>query len=327
MSKRTVFTTVTPLPPYMTRDLVIETLHSHSEMIELNPLVIRHQPCKAPAAATADEFHCSWYQLTDNVHYLPGGMLSSNVSYKACFHDLPRGLQTHVYAPTGLDIKEKWSVCGNLPHEPREPVELGLADAPREGLYLREDVDMRCNILMTSFVKKTLKKAHAVLVDRLVMKADLLKGKRDRESLPASFHLNQHPNTYHTSRHSSVSSPGQTLFPPNQGPGGSSPGISSQDLRLSGSQDPRLRYTSPLASPYYHPDSNNGDRMSGCGSTSGGEPSIHEQFAEAPSGYQYEQPPKRLSMPPPSRSPGIDGGFSYRKDEKEGKQPQIAELA
>lgn len=172
MSKRTLFTTVTPLPPAITRESVIETLHSHVEMIDLNPLVIERHPVKPPPSCTAEEYHCIWYQLTDKVQYLPGGLLSGNVAYNACFYDLPSGLQTHVYAPLGLDIKGKWSLGGSLPGEPKEVVELGL-NAPTEGLYLREDVDIRCNILLTSFVKKTLKKAHATLVDRLLAKSRL----------------------------------------------------------------------------------------------------------------------------------------------------------
>ncbi|PGH30627.1 hypothetical protein GX50_06621 [[Emmonsia] crescens] len=179
MFKRIIFTTVTPLPSYIPRDIVIETLHAHSEMIELNPLVIRHKRCKAPPNAPPDEFHCIWYELTDKIHYLPGGIIRGNVTYKACFHDLPRGLQTHIYAPTGLDIRNRWTVGGNMPGEPREPVELGLTNVPREGLFLREDVDMRCNFFAASFVKKTLKEAHAVLVERLIIKADLLKGKTE----------------------------------------------------------------------------------------------------------------------------------------------------
>jgi hypothetical protein len=187
MSKRTVFTTVTPLPSYIIRETVIETLHNHSEMIKLNPLVIRHERCEPAPVATADEFHCIWYELTDRISYLPGGVMTGKVTYKACFYDLPRALQTHVYAPAGLDIKEKWSICGNMSGEPREPVELGLVNAPREGLYLREDVDMRCNILMTDFVKRTLKRAHQVLIDRLVMKADLLKEKAAQASVRHSL--------------------------------------------------------------------------------------------------------------------------------------------
>lgn len=57
-----------------------------------------------------------------------------------------------------------------MPGEPREPRELGI-DAPREGLYLREEIDMRCNFLMASFVKKTLRKAHHVSSERIIAHA------------------------------------------------------------------------------------------------------------------------------------------------------------
>ncbi|TAQ84402.1 hypothetical protein B7494_g7265 [Chlorociboria aeruginascens] len=173
MSKRTVFTTLTALPPGMSRETVLETLHSHVEMIDLNPLVIERHPIKPPPTATPEEFHCLWYSLTDRVQYLPKRMASGKISYSACFHDLPMGLQTHVYAPLGLEIKGKWTLGGSLPGEPVQPVELGLG-APLQGLYLREDVDMKCNLMMTSFVKKTLRAAHSKLVDRLVVKAQIV---------------------------------------------------------------------------------------------------------------------------------------------------------
>jgi hypothetical protein len=73
----------------------------------------------------------------------------------------------------GVNIKGKWTLGGSLPGEPVAPVELGVG-APLTGLWLREDVDMKCNIMMTSFVKKTLKKAHSHLVDRLVIKAQIV---------------------------------------------------------------------------------------------------------------------------------------------------------
>lgn len=173
MSKRTVFTTLTPLPTGMSRETVLETLHDHLEMIDLNPLVQERHPIKAPPKSTAEEYHCQWYSLTDKVQYLPGGLASGKVTYNACFHDLAMGLQTHVYAPAGLNIKGKWTLGGSLPGEPVAPVELGVG-APLSGLWLREDVDMKCNIMMTSFVKKTLKKAHAHLVDRLLVKAQIV---------------------------------------------------------------------------------------------------------------------------------------------------------
>jgi hypothetical protein len=170
MSKRSVFTTVTPLPTGIGRETVMETLHNHVEMIDLNPLIEERHPIKPPSDSTPEEFYCLWYSLTDRVSYMPGGLISGKVSYNSCFHDLEEGVQTHCYAPMGLTIKAKWTLGGSLPGEPVAPVELGIG-APLSGLYIREDVDMRCNIMMTAFVKKTLKNAHARLVDRLVTKA------------------------------------------------------------------------------------------------------------------------------------------------------------
>jgi len=186
MSKRTIFTTLTPLPPGISRETVLETLHSHVEMIDLNPLVEERHPIKPPPNATAEEYHCLWYSLTDKVAYLPGGMISGRVSYNVCFHDLPLGLQTHCYAPMGLNIRGKWTLGGSLPGEPVAPVELGFG-APLTGLHIREDVDMKCNIVMTSFVKKTLKKAHAALVDRLIVKSQIV------DASISNQHLTQNP--------------------------------------------------------------------------------------------------------------------------------------
>lgn len=120
--------------------------------------------------------------MTDRVQYLPGGLYSGKVTYNACFHNLAKGLQTHCLAPAGLDIKGKWSVGGSLPGEPREPVELGL-NLPKSGLYLREDVDMKCNFMMLGFVKKTLQKSHLALVARLVQKAHIVEADMDNASL------------------------------------------------------------------------------------------------------------------------------------------------
>lgn len=172
MGKKTIFTNITPLPPQVSREVAIAMLHQHDEMIELNPLVIEHHPIKTPRDAPSDEFlDCAWQELTDRISYLPGGVVTGKVTYKACFHDMPYGLQTHIYAPMGLDIREKWSVCGTLPGEPEEPRELGL-NVPRRGLYLREDGEVKCNLLMSSFVRKNLDNAHKVLVERILAKAE-----------------------------------------------------------------------------------------------------------------------------------------------------------
>lgn len=149
-------------------------LHDHKSMIELNPLVLRHEPTTPPPNATPDEASLGkWYLITDRINYLPGGAVKGEVSYKACFYDLPgRGIQTHVFAPAGVDIKSKWSIGGNVPgKEPREAAELGVTK-PRDGLYIKEELDLRCNLFMSSFVKKNLKKSHMVVVDKIIRRAE-----------------------------------------------------------------------------------------------------------------------------------------------------------
>ena len=102
MSKRTTMTSISALPPGITREVVIDFLHNFSQMIDLNPLVIERHVIPTPAHAPADERDCVWYSITDKIAYLPGGLANGEVTYKCVFKALPNGLQTHCYAPAGL---------------------------------------------------------------------------------------------------------------------------------------------------------------------------------------------------------------------------------
>jgi len=175
LRKKEVYTQITPLPSTIPRQLAIDMLHNHSEIITLNPLVLEHHPIKAPRDAAADEFYSTWYEITERIQYLPGmgKMGSGKISFKGCFHDMPWGIQTHIYAPMNIDMRNNWRICGNQPDEPPEPKELGIG-APAEGLYLREDIEIRCNITMVSFVKSQMRSAAKIMVDRMIKKAELL---------------------------------------------------------------------------------------------------------------------------------------------------------
>jgi len=175
---RSIITSITPLSSGTSRAAAVAFLHDHVRMIRLNPLVIRLQKTTPPPDASADEYDCAWYEITDEISYLPGGLYKGEVTYKACFNNLPNGIQTHTFAPAGLDLRGKWTVGGNEPGEPREKLELG-SEAPREGLYVREDVDMRCNFLLAGFVKKNLTKSHKVVMDKLASLGQ--EGRRDEQ--------------------------------------------------------------------------------------------------------------------------------------------------
>jgi hypothetical protein len=170
MSKRGVLTHITPLPAYITREAAIELLHDHSLMITLNPLVTHHGRCEPPRHALPEEMESVWYEITDKIEYVPGTPLAGNVTYTACMHDMPTGLQTHIHAPAGLEIRGKWQILGTMPGEKREAVEIHTEQhgIPLEGLYLREDSDLRCNFMLTSIARKNLKKGHAGLIKRLL---------------------------------------------------------------------------------------------------------------------------------------------------------------
>ncbi|KAJ2989222.1 hypothetical protein NUW58_g3584 [Xylaria curta] len=56
LRKKEVYTIITPIPSFIPRQLAIDILHSHGEVITLNPLVLSHKQIKAPRDAAADEY-------------------------------------------------------------------------------------------------------------------------------------------------------------------------------------------------------------------------------------------------------------------------------
>jgi hypothetical protein len=76
-----------------------------------------------------------------------------------------------------VDLRNKYRIAGNQPGvEPPEQPEIGLKalGAPADGLYLREDIEIKCNVAVISFVKGQLQKAGKEMVARIIKKAELL---------------------------------------------------------------------------------------------------------------------------------------------------------
>jgi len=172
---KALYTTIDIIPSHIPRQLAIELLQSHGELITLNPLVLDYRAIKAPRDAPNDEFYSTWYEITQRIQFMPGigKMGSSKVSFRGCFHDVPWGVQTHMYVPMGIELRHKYQIKGNQPGEPPEPKELG-SNAPPEGLYLRVDTQIKANLTMVSFVKKELKAASKTMIERMIKKAELI---------------------------------------------------------------------------------------------------------------------------------------------------------
>ena len=317
MSRRTVFTTLTPLPSRISRQTILEALHSHTDMIDLNPLVEERHQIKPPPEAIAEEYYCVWYSITDRVSYLPGRLVTGKVTYSACFHDLTDGVQIHSYAPMGVNIKGTWTIGGSLPGEPVAPQELGLG-APPSGLYLREDVDMKCNVMMKSFVKKTLKKGHSTLVDRILDKAQTEEA--DQNNLRINDKTVNPQNHFTGSQASTECYPGPGAeFRNNQSMTGDTrnlchnavapqipPSQSSPPFSIRGLENPEVRSQTHDDSGYKRAPSEGSSTSSYNGSLNGGS-LIDSQgrisYQDLPShGFSWQNSTWE-NIPPPSRTP------------------------
>ena len=96
------------------------------------------------------------------------------IAFNTVFHDQPWGVQTHAYAPLGVDLRNKYTVGGSQLGEPRECKELGV-DTPADGLYIREDTEIICSVPLTSkMVKSETQRTIGVMVERIARKAELL---------------------------------------------------------------------------------------------------------------------------------------------------------
>lgn len=259
LKKKETLTIITPIPGFIPRQLAIDLLHSHGEIITLNPLVLSHKPITAPRNAAADEYYSTWYEITERIQYIPGlgKMGSGKLTFNGCFHDMPWGMQSHIYIPLGIDMRNKYRIMGNQPGiEPPEQPELGLEQlgAPKEGLYLRTDVELKCNITLMSFVKAESRKASVDMVNRMVKKAELLDAGLLKAMIEDGKLKTYNPNDRTEAsqakqqaalRHQSFAAPSPGLASSSPGPAFSQPYGYSQQQHMQPQPSPTYPYARP----------------------------------------------------------------------------------
>ncbi|KAK7962659.1 uncharacterized protein PG986_003484 [Apiospora aurea] len=187
MSSSITLTHTCKLPRNVTRQAVIEFLHSHEDIIDLSPLVKERHPIKAPASAPLHMPQqqqqlgqaASWWSITDKISYLPGHLLNGTYTYTGAFINKSTGLEAYIDAPAGTSLKDVWSVVQSpkssspsssscRSSQATTPTQSGETD-----LYIRVDSSARCHFALRGFVRKMLKKSHAELVRRLAAKTQL----------------------------------------------------------------------------------------------------------------------------------------------------------
>lgn len=197
----------------------------------MNPLVTGVRSIPAPRNAGNDEYFSSWYEIAEIITW--GFGLKKKISFNGCFHDQPWGMQSHVFAPMGTDMRQTYRIGGNQPGEPRETRELGV-DTPLDGLYLREEVNITCQVPLTAgFIKKEMKDASAAMIERLRRKAELL----DEGKLHAMFEDGKlktaKPTGAPTFDQRPMPSPGPSEWSTNSPSGSPAPPVFSPDSQWS----------------------------------------------------------------------------------------------
>ena len=74
----------------------------------MNPLVTEVKTCDPPRTAAADEFFSNWYEITEIITW--GFGIKKKISFKGVFHDQPWGMQSHVFAPMGVEFRNKYRI-------------------------------------------------------------------------------------------------------------------------------------------------------------------------------------------------------------------------
>jgi len=167
MMRMTKYTIINPLSAGILCQLTVDMLHLHDEIIELNPLVLKHHFVKALNNIFSDEYFLTWHEITKHLQYI------SKMTFKKVFHNMPWGLQTHIYALTEINLKNKYQIKGSQLNKPWMLWELSNKNSINE-LYLQENVKIMCNFIITSYVKKNVQKASAMLIAQMLKKAKLL---------------------------------------------------------------------------------------------------------------------------------------------------------
>jgi hypothetical protein len=135
---RTTFTVITPtpIPSDIPRQDVVNLLHNHIAMMDMNPLVISHTPFPLPHATPP------WDSAFLVVDTLPCCCCKPKITYTVLFRNTPEGLETETKPSfLGITTKSVWAF---------EQQRTG--DGANSGLVLFETVKVTCPCFVRPFV-------------------------------------------------------------------------------------------------------------------------------------------------------------------------------
>jgi hypothetical protein len=144
-------TTSTPIPPNISIQDVLNLLHDHIAMMDLNPLVVSHNHIPSPDIVPAWD---STFLVTDQISCY---FCKTDTKYQASFRNTADGLETEFKAALGVTGKAVWKVEKRPTSESMNPE-----------LVLVEIAKVTCPWLLRPFVEGDFKTSHQELTQAFV---------------------------------------------------------------------------------------------------------------------------------------------------------------
>jgi len=172
------FTVVVPIPNSIPPDAVVKTLHAHSPLLAIQPLMHSWYQIPydtLPEKVRDDSEHFATrirnadvvaYEIVETIALIPGvgSWATKDIKFPGRFQNLPNGVKTSANAPGGVVVKGQYRVEFRDGSEDDDiPYESG-----ESGWYLVEDTSVECSALMMPLVAWNLDSSHKGMLEKLL---------------------------------------------------------------------------------------------------------------------------------------------------------------
>ena len=174
--------TTTPIPPNLSIENGLPILHDFETVIRFSPDCRGCKPIPAPKAscqrtASANAADKQYYEVSDDLPFIPKKLWSGGVRYNADFLPVSDGCDITIHAPGGFTSTNHWRLVRE-PTAELEGVDLDRvrskdllhADTAGSGWYVQIVSDAVCSRTYAGFVKGYLKNTHARLQQSFIEK-------------------------------------------------------------------------------------------------------------------------------------------------------------
>ncbi|KAF2724772.1 hypothetical protein K431DRAFT_281723 [Polychaeton citri CBS 116435] len=180
-----------PIPPNIKPQAVTDFLHDHVGLINLSPIVTRHQRKEASSPEEGEA-----YDVWENIDLLPLGLWKHEIHFSVSFADTPDGVVSFIDAPLGLQSKATYMVRRS---NPDGPADVSAPQSPqaaergpdREAMWdggwvLEERVESSVSVFFKLMVEGQLVPTRKTMHQRLLKKVEERLHGGDAAELPTA---------------------------------------------------------------------------------------------------------------------------------------------